>query len=123
MSTPDAPWRVYLAEWVTVWTSDADGPEGKAEALQHFREKYRGRVRDEDWGVVPAFAGGELECPPYCVRLRLPNLQGEYKDEADARWSFTVHAGQEESPRIVRRGSEQEQVLLDYGRKMLPATG
>ena len=52
MSTPDAPWRVYLAEWVTVWTSDAAGPEGQAEALQHFRGKYRGRVRDEDWRVA-----------------------------------------------------------------------
>lgn len=119
MSTPDAPWRVYLAEWVTVWTSDAVGLEGQAEALQYWREKYRGRVRDEDWRVVPAFAGRELECPPYCVRLRLPNLQAEYKDAADARWSFTTHAGQDEAPRVVQRGSPEEQALLDYSRKML----
>lgn len=124
MSTPEAPWRVYLAEWVTVWTSDAAGPEGKAEALQHFRGKYRGRVRDEDWGVVPAFAGRELECPPYCVRLRLPNLQGEFKEEATANLlARKVRDDLELSPQVVQRGSEQEQALLDYGKKMLPVTG
>ena len=86
MSSPDATWRVYLAEWLIVWTSDADGPEGVDECWDYFERKYKGRVREEDRRVVPAIIGrGGGATGPYCVQLRLPNLQGEYKDEADAR--------------------------------------
>ena len=124
MSTPDAPWRVYLAAWVTVWTSDAVGPGGQAEALQHFGEKYRGRVRDEDWRVtcsVTSTMGGW----PYLLELFVPNLQAEFKDPLDAlglAGVLRVDSG-EEIPQVVQRGSPEEQELLDYSRKMLPATG
>ena len=53
--------------------------------------EVQGRVRDEDWRVVPAIHGMELARSPYCVQLYLPNLQGEFKDEADAMcWPCTV---------------------------------
>ncbi len=108
---PDATWRVYLREWLTVYTADVTGSDGRDECQRHFWSKYRGRVRGEDVMYV------NTQYPQ--LQLRLPNLKGEFKDEADARWSFTVHAGQEEAPRVVQCGSPQEQALLEYGVKMM----
>ena len=36
MSTPDAPWRVYLPEWLFAYTCDSLGWEGQEECRQHF---------------------------------------------------------------------------------------
>ncbi len=120
MSQSDATWRVYLNEWVTFYSSDAFGPDGQAECLQYFRRKYRGRVRDEDWRVVPGAGVERAARFPYCVQLYLPNLRGEFKDEADARMLRLEHIG--EAVSVVQRGSPQEQDLLAYGTKMLPAS-
>lgn len=124
MPHPDATWRVYLSEWVTVYTSDASGGlDGGQECFQRFRDKYKGRVRNEDVQVVPAVAGAPRDAyRPYCLQLNLWNLRGEFKDEADAVLMLAAHAGIEERPRVVQRGSPEEQALLDYGVKMLPAT-
>ena len=44
-----------------------------------------GRVREEDWRVVPAvFGSGAGSARRTACSLSLPNLQGEFKDEADA---------------------------------------
>ena len=58
------------------------------------------------------------------MQLRLPNLQAEFKEEATANLlARKVRDDLELSPQVVQRGSEQEQALLDYGKKMLPVTG
>ena len=121
MSTPDAPWRVYMDEWLIVWTGDAPGPEGQAECLSHFQVKYQGRVRERDWRVVPGIRGVELARAPYCLQLRLPNLRGEYKDQDCALAQVASVSCPGRNAEVVRRGSAQERELLDYGRKMLPA--
>lgn len=118
MSQSDATWRVYLNEWVTFYSSDAHGPEGEAECRAHFDRKYKGRVREQDWRVtcsVTSTLGGW----PYLLELRLPNLRGEFKDRMDA---LALPSGHSPEARIVQRGSPQEQALLEYGVKMLPAT-
>ncbi len=119
MPKSDATWRVYLPEWVTFYTSDATGPEGQAECQAYFERKYKGRVRDEDWRVVPSIHGMELARSPYSVQLCLPNLRGEFKDRMDA---LALPSGHSPEARIVQRGSAEEQALLEYGVKMLPAS-
>jgi hypothetical protein len=104
----DATWRVYLREWVIVYP----GSPGKAECARHFESRYAGRVRDQDWRIVPGAGGYRLE-------LRLPNLKGEYRDRADALEHYTElpHAY------LVQAGTPEEKALLGYGRKMLPEGG
>jgi hypothetical protein len=108
----NATWRVYLPEWLIVYSSNAFTEQGKAECLQHFADRYAGRVREEDWRVVCSVTskpGGW----PYLLELRLPNLRGEFKDRQD------VPVYDAEDAYLVRRGSAEEQALLEYGKKML----
>jgi hypothetical protein len=118
MTSPAAevPWRVYVREWMIVYTSDSSGPEGADECWDHFERLYKGRVRKMDRQVIT----DSPHVHPYLLKLRLPNLKGEFRDQADARVlvSDLVDAGC--SSYMVQRGSEDEKVLLDYGRKMLP---
>lgn len=111
-------WRVYLREWLTVYTSDYNGERGMAECLQHLTQKYAGRVRVEDWQTVvadPMRPDGSARW----LKLRLPNLRGEFKDRAEAMdWCIQLPHAQ-----LVQRGSDEEKELLAYGKKMLPDAG
>jgi hypothetical protein len=123
MST-DPTWRVYLAEWVTVYTSDMFVRFGDDECEAVFGQRYKGRVRDGDWRVIPVTAGHPEAVVPRVLQLRLPNLRGEFKSEADAWWlagELLDATGQ--SPHVVQRGSAEERALLEYGKKMLPGGG
>jgi hypothetical protein len=114
-------WRAYLAEWLTVYTSDGLGADGLRECKEHFDRKYAGRVAEIGRIVDPGPA--RLEPQRKCLQTRLWNLKGEFKDEADAVLMLGQHAGLEESPRVVQRGSAEEKSLLEYGKKMLPGAG
>ncbi len=126
MATPDATWRVYLAEWLTVYTSDATGGAGADECEGYFAAKYEGRVRDEDWRIEDL-----NRSPLFHVQLQLwlPNLRGEYKDRRDAEKAADALAadppydGAALFIKVVQRGSPEERELLNYGRKMLPDAG
>lgn len=113
-------WRVYLQEWLTVYTAGYMGDPGKRECWEHFDRKYAGRVQLEDRKVVS-------EAPGWfpALKLRLFNRRGEFKDPAEADREatriFDPPAGC--TPEVVRRGSAEEQALLDYGKKMLPDAG
>ncbi len=121
MST-EPTWRVYLHEWLAVYTSDATGRDGVAECSDVFRRKYRGRVRDEDWRVV--IPGPAARDQPRCVQLRRPNLHGEFKDYSDAvQLASELLDDRGGTAHVVQRGSDEERELLDYGRKMLPDAG
>lgn len=109
MPPAEPTWRVYLAEWLIVYTSDSSGPEGVDECWDHFAGKYKGRVREDHRRVVPAITGRLGAEGPYCLQLHLPNLQSESRDRIDG----CVIGVQ------VQRGSPAEQELLDYGKKML----
>jgi len=119
MTSPDATWRVYLAEWLIVYTSDELEVIGQRECEAVFARKYQGRLRDGDWRIrnPGAFRPGRR-----VLQLRLPNLKGEYKDNADAvaLASELMDAHPDGPCDVVHRGSAGEQALLDYSRKMLP---
>lgn len=105
-------WRVYVTEWVVAWTSTAAGEAGEAEADQYFRDTYAGRLHLEDWKLI---CPGERHLSQ--VMVRVPNLRSEWKDYAEA----VNQGGREANAEIVQAGSEGERVLLDYGKRKLPA--
>jgi hypothetical protein len=122
-------WRVYVTEWVTVYTSDAADEAGGAEAAQFLKDTYAGRVRPEDvrLAVPPSGFMEELAgLPPaemqVTAQVRRPNLRGEWKarDFAD---DHAARICQEEgvTPSVVGTGTPEEQALIDYGKRMLPA--
>lgn len=116
----DATWRLYVREWVCVYTSTASGTEGQDECRELFEKTYRGRVLDSEWRVVQGshalFAW---------LELFLPNLAGEFRDWAAAD-ELSDELAEVNSPAalsvfIVQRGTREERELLDYGRRRLPA--
>lgn len=119
MST-EPTWRVYLTEWLTVFTAGYMGLSGEQECRDHFDGKYAGRVRDADWRVSRS---GPAFWP--VLQLRLPNRRGEFKDHNDAlKLASSLMDGYQDGPcDIARRGSPEEQELLDYGKKKLPDAG
>lgn len=108
-------WRVYLREWLTVYTAGYMGDVGEQECLEHFAAKYAGRVRDEDRKVVSA-------APDWwpVLKLNLWNLKGEYRDRNPAADLLQAMGS---NGHLVRRGSDEEKELLAYGKKMLPDAG
>jgi hypothetical protein len=123
MST-EPTWRAYLPEWLIVYTSDAGGPEGLDECWGCFARKYQGRVRAEDYQVMPAITGRAGSDGPYCLQLRLPNLHGEFKDYSGAvALASELVDGRGGTAHVVQRGSAEERVLLDYSTRMLPDAG
>lgn len=113
MST-EPTWRVYLSEWLTVYTSDQLEVPGQEECKAAYARKYGGRVRQEDVRIKPA---GRLRPSHQALQLRLPNLKGEFKDRTEAADLLQAMGS---GGWLVRRGSPEEQELLDYGKKMLP---
>jgi hypothetical protein len=113
-------WRVYLTEWLTVYTAGYMGDAGEQDCLAHFARKYAGRVRDEDRRVTrtgPAFWPA--------LQLRLPNRRGEFKDYSDAleHASSLMDVFKDGPCDVVQRGSAEERELLEYGKKKLPDAG
>lgn len=126
MST-EPTWRVYLPEWQFVYTSDVLGEPGIDECLIFYRQRYEGRVREEDWRTVPAVMGARGP-QPQALQLRLPNLRGEFKDyDTAVEWAShladQIPSGDQVAVVVVQRGSVEERELLEYGKKMLPDAG
>jgi len=125
MSTPVA-WRVYVQDWIVVYTSDAVAPEGQEEAQRVFAERWAGRVEEGDFTFqfIPSLH--------VQIWLRIPVLQGEWRAEPDAEaHAQRIRASEREVraqglrlpglPEIVESGSAEERALLDYGKKKLRA--
>jgi hypothetical protein len=104
-------WRVYLPEWLLVYASDALGSAGVAECEGKFERDWKGRIRDEDFQVISAASN-----LPAVMRLRVPSMQGEWKDETLARQQAEGLPG---DVRVVAAFSAQERELLDYGKRKL----
>lgn len=111
---PGETWCVYVQEWVTVYTSDALGNEGVAEAAEKFARTWQGKMRKGDWLVLGCTREGAAT--PATVRLRLWNLKGEYTDVREAA-ALAVDTG----GTYVAQGSQDEAELLAYGDRMLSA--
>lgn len=101
-------WRVYLQDWVIVYTSDEIGEKGVAEAQKLFSEKYLGRVRSAH---VAIYSHG----PKYSavLKLYLPLLRGEFKSRDAAQDEADVLGGAE----VVQRNSAADYKLREYGVK------
>ncbi len=108
-------YRVYVRSWVTVYTTDAIGEDGIGEAHWAFKERYEGRVRDEDWEVYSH--GPDWSA---LVKLRLPVMVGEFKYRDDAeRLGEEYPSGSE----VVTRNSVDDFRLREYSIKKLPTMG
>jgi hypothetical protein len=131
----DDVYRVYRPEWVTVHLRSRSCPSSGsgllaplvAECREFFASQYAGRVRPEDMEVaVTAELGAQAKHrqgnPATYVarlRLRLPNLKGEFKNEAHAH-AFVAARGWQDATVLVRN-SRGDHELRSYGRKLLPA--
>lgn len=118
-SGPEELWRVYLKEWQIVYTCDAKGDEGMAEGKKVVAERYEGRVQPEDMELFTQWSDETPDWPCF-VRLRLPCLRGEFRDIEDAK-RLVLHLSDPPNLAVkVRRFSQEERRLLDYGVKRLP---
>ncbi len=118
-SYPEEPeddiYRVYLPEWVTVFTTLT------REAVNaHFDAQYAGRVQRKHVRVVDDYRRFHLQ-------LWLPTLKGEFSGrgramacKADLDKHPTV-ATWKNRVSVVRRNSLADHALRNYGIKMLPA--
>jgi hypothetical protein len=115
--TPDL-YKVYLPEWIYVFTSTKVGDEGRAECEEYFAQKFEGRVYDHDVKYAPTSEA----CPsswPWRLQLQLPNVKGEFKTQALAEEYVSRLCW--EGAQVVARNSRAEYALRDYGQKKLPA--
>jgi hypothetical protein len=107
-------WKVYLPEWLAVYTAGAFGISGEAECKYVFDRRFAGRVREEDWRLEAGSVTSRLE-------LRLPNLHGEFKHYSDAVGLASELVDDRGGvAHVVQRGSPEEKALLEYGKKKLP---
>lgn len=105
-------WCVYLSEYVTVYSSEARGVDGREECVAEFDRRYREKVPDEGWRLKNA----GVRPYRYQLQVQLPTLKGEYKDEGEAR-DRASRLGR--GAVAVLWGSAEEQQLLDYGDRLL----
>jgi hypothetical protein len=111
-------WRVYQKEWTVVYTSDALGEDGFAEASAWLTEHYDGRLAAEDQRVSIEVRPED----PARVSVRTWNLRGEWTRQEDAEaHAQRIWAAEGVVPTVVGAETYQEQELLDYGKRMLPA--
>jgi hypothetical protein len=106
-------WCVYVTEFTEVYTSDSAGVLGREECRSIFADKYAGRVREQEWRILPM---RNRQPSRFRLELLLPNLRGEWKDgrkaqgEAKKVGSLAV---------AVKRGSKEEAELLATLRRRL----
>lgn len=110
--------KVYLPEWLTVYTSEEVGDKGRQECEVYFSSKYEGRVRQEDIGYEATSAYSPDQWP-WRLKLQLPNIKGEFKTRVLAE-EYVRRQGWQDRARVVARNSRDEYALKDYGVKKLP---
>jgi len=112
-------WRIYRDEWVAVYCAfEQDGKTPIERATAFFAEHYEGRVLacDVEYEIDNTTYGQ----PAATLRLRLPNMRGEWKTrELAEEFKDRFFAGEEEVV-VVATDSREEQDLRNYGIKMLP---
>lgn len=115
----DDLYRVYRPEWIFMWTETGDTVGPLVDKVRgYFEVTFAGRVRDED--VCIEVTGDDR----FLVRLklRLPNLKGEFKYLPAAR-KFIRDEGWTDAV-VVARNSRADHQLRSYGiRKLAGARG
>lgn len=112
----DDLFKVYRPEWMWVYTSEANGDAGLAEAKTYFAEKYQGRVHEIDVEYLPTSENNPSKWP-WRISLRLPNVKGEFKLREHAE-TYIAEKGWGDAA-IVSRNSRDEYKLKAYGDKKL----
>jgi hypothetical protein len=108
-------YRVYCRQWLSFLTSSGVGEEGRLECQVRFRDKYQGRVLDEDWRIVAPDNGYGRSF----LMLKLPNCCGEFTGEGDAQARAGENGHEDHPHQVVVAGSAEERELLAYGRRRL----
>ncbi len=119
MDTEPVSWRIYRDEWITMYVAFEHADQTPIErATAHFDQYYQGRVlaRDVEYEIDNTTYGQ----PAAILRLRLPNLRGEWKPRELAQEFADRSFAGEENVMVVATDSREEQDLKGYGVKMLP---
>lgn len=117
--------KLYHREWITVFTSEARGDEGMAECTAFFAKKYEGRVYEDDVvyeSAVEGLPAGDKDQWPYRLRLKLPNVSGEFKRVDLAEAERDARGWSPDDCQIVPRNSRADYALREYGTKKLVST-
>lgn len=114
-------WRVYLPEYLIVYTSRAFGAAGVQECGRWFDENYKGKVLDTHQQIESFLIGLPEHHPEYAnrpirLKVRLYNLRGEYVERTDAE-RLVEELGPDAV--IVARYSREDRKLRDYGKRKL----
>jgi hypothetical protein len=115
--------RVYRPEWIIVFFAgpgDAvDDDTGldivRRTVAEHFEERYRGRVHDEDHRIEYTGEGITFVAT---LLLRLPTMKGEFKSRVYAE-RFVTDKGWADTT-LVTRNSPEDYALRNYSITMLP---
>lgn len=108
----DDLWRLYTWQWVIVYTTDATGEQGDAEAREFFNNRYEGRVRDCEWRIASFPGWSSVLC------LLLPTMVGEFKQREIAE-GISLEYPTKDQPTLVVRNSADDHRLREYGIKKL----
>lgn len=119
--TEPASWRIYHDEWITAYVAFENDDKSPIErAIDYFAEHYAGRVRGTD--VQYVFDNDRYGVPAVLLRLRLPNLRGEFKhrDLAEEFRGRMFGAVADHTVHVVGADTDAEHALRNYGVKVLP---
>lgn len=96
--------RVYVYEWIAMFSA-----RSKEKCLARFEERYRDRVREDDWRVTVVSADY------YELQLRLPNVVAEWKT-AKLAYDYVAEKGWGNAEAtVVARNSKADHDLRKYG--------
>lgn len=107
-------WRVWVKDWVAVFTSDADGPAGETECAEHFVRKYLGTVLPTEHRIK-----GTLLWPA-TLELYLPTVVEETKDYDKARALHGALVLKRQATWMTEFGQPKDKELESYGKRKLP---
>lgn len=110
-----APLRVYLQEWLIVYTSAAQGEAARKECGDVYNRMYDKRVRSDHAKLIPA-SQEEPDRWEWQLQLFLWNLRGEFTSALDAAELASLLG---DKTVTVRRYSTEEDDLLAYGKRRL----
>lgn len=96
--------RVYVYEWIAMFSA-----RSKEKCLARFEERYRDRVREDDWRI--AVVADDY----YELQLRLPNVVAEWKT-AKLAYDYVGEKGWGNAEAtVVARNSKADHDLRKYG--------
>lgn len=112
-------YRVFVKDWVIVYASTVEDSPGRLQCVDHFNDRYEGRVEPEDERIVRMFHDTSQPAKHY-LELRLWTQKGEFKThELAVEFVRTLDPAKWTDGHVVKRNSRNEQILRDYGKVKL----